>query len=200
MRASENVLNKDRDDFATKTPLRAFAADRNRLRLLPETRQAGFTLIELVLVVLLLGLMASLGIPALSNMEPDGLAASTRRLAGTVKYLYNEAAMSGVEHRLIFNLDDGSYEARRLSPSGELETLQGVAAKHSLSEGVRFLRINQPGRGEQNSGTVTTAFLPSGWLEPTIIHLQDAKKRQMTLRLAPLTGLTEIYEGDRDFQ
>ena len=162
--------------------------------------QRGFTLIELVLVVLLLGLMASLGIPALSGLERDGLAASTRRLAGTVKYLYNEAAMSGLEHRLIFNLDDGSYEARKLSRSGELQPLQGLGSKRLLSDDVRFTRIFQPLRGEQSHGEVTTALLPGGWLEETIIHLEDDKKHKLTLRLVPLTGLTEIYEGDRDLR
>ncbi len=52
MRASEIVLRKDEeqnrlkrtdsyveDDFATKTPRRAFAADRNRLRFLQEAQQ-----------------------------------------------------------------------------------------------------------------------------------------------------------------
>ena len=52
MRSCENVLRKDEeqnrrkrsdsyveDDFATKTPRRVFAADRNRLRFLQEAQQ-----------------------------------------------------------------------------------------------------------------------------------------------------------------
>lgn len=164
------------------------------------SNQAGFTLIELALVVLLLGLMASLGLPLLSGFEPNHLDSSARRLAGTVKYLYNEAAMTGQEHRLTFELADSSYRAANVSPSGELQPLQGVGAKKRLSSGVRFVSIYQPQRGEQREGEVTTALLPGGWLEETVIHLQDDAEHKMTLRLVPLTGLTEIYDGYRDFR
>lgn len=163
-----------------------------------ESRQSGFTLIELVLVVFLLALMASLSLPLISGFEPNGLASSARRLAGTVKYLYNEAALTGQEHRLRFELGKNTYSASRLDDTGELIPLQGTGAPKVLDSGVRFTRIYQPRRGEQSSGEVTTALLPGGWLEETIIHLQDDKEKRLTLRLVPLTGLTEIYDGDRD--
>lgn len=163
-------------------------------------KHAGFTLIEIVLVVFLIGLMASLSLPLISGFEPDGLKTSARRLTGTVKYLYNEAALTGLEHRLIFNLQEGRYKAVRLEISGEIKDLQGIGATKKLSDDVRFSRIYQPQRGEQSSGEVTTALLPGGWLEETIIHLQDENNQQLTLRLVPMTGLTEIYQGERDFR
>ncbi len=164
------------------------------------SNQAGFTLIELALVVLLLGLMASLGLPLISGFEPNRLDSTARRLAGTVKYLYNEAAMTGMEHRLTFEMDDNSYRAEQVNRSGELEPLLGVGAKKKLKDGVQFASIYQPQRGEQKEGEMTTALLPGGWMEETIIHLQDEKEHKLTLRLVPLTGLTEIYEGYRDFR
>jgi general secretion pathway protein H len=162
--------------------------------------QAGFTLIELVLVVLLLGLLTSLTLPMLSGLEPDQLNVTARRLSGTVKYLYNEAAMTGREHRLIFELPNGSYRAVKLSPSGELQTLQGLGAEYKLRPGVRFMDIYQPQRGQRSDGEVTTTLMPGGWLQETIIHLQDDNERKLTLRLVPLTGLTEIYDGYRDLR
>lgn len=163
-------------------------------------RQTGFTLIELLLVVLLLGLMASLSLPLLSGFEPEQLKATARRLSGTVKYLYNEAAMTGREHRLTFTLQEGTYRAEMVNAAGELQPLPGVGAKKQLGRGVRFDTIYQPRRGEQSAGEVTTALLPGGWLEETIIHLQDDKGQKLTLRLVPLTGLTEIFDGYRDFR
>lgn len=162
--------------------------------------QAGFTLIELVLVVLLLGLMTSLTLPMLSGLEPNRLNATARRLSGTVKYLYNEAAMTGLEHRLTFDLGKGSYRATKLSPGGELQTLQGRTGEYQLRSGVQFTDIYQPQRGRRSDGEVTTTLMPGGWLQETIIHLQDDSDRKLTLRLVPLTGLTEIYEGYRDLR
>ena len=144
--------------------------------------------------------MASLSLPLISGFEPNRLDSSARRLAGTVKYLYNEAAMTGREHRLTFDLTDNSYRAANISFSGELQPLQGVGAKKKLGSGVKFASIYQPQRGEQSEGEITTALLPGGWLEETIIHLQDDKDHKMTLRLVPLTGLTEFYDGYRDFR
>ena len=46
--------------------------------------------------------------------------ASARRLAGTVKYLFNESALDGREYRLIFDLKDATYSARRLEEDGTL--------------------------------------------------------------------------------
>ena len=114
--------------------------------------QAGFTLIELALVVLLLGMLASLGLPMLSGLEPDRLNATARRLAGTVKYLYNEAAMTGEEHRLIFELEKDSYRTAQLSPTGELQTGTGLGKSYKLRDGVHFDSIYQPHRGEQREG------------------------------------------------
>lgn len=156
--------------------------------------QDGFTLIELVIVVLLLGLITSLSLPLVSSYEPDRLASSARRLAGAVKYLYNEAAMTGLEHRLVFNLEEGSYQGDRLNRSGEWVALNGSGGAHHLAEEIRYKRIYQPGNGEQSDGEVVTLMSPGGWLQETFIQLEDTHKNRLNLRLAPLTGTTEILD------
>lgn len=162
--------------------------------------EAGFTLIELAMVVLLLGLFAGLSMPLLLNFGQNDLDASARRLSGTVKYLYNEAALTGLEHRLIFNLADGSYQGMVLERDGELIPLTGSGRGSQLSGDARFRDIYQPGVGTLSSGEVTTALLPGGWLEETILHLITPDGENRTLRLVPLTGLTEVYEGYREFK
>lgn len=151
-------------------------------------------------MVVLLGLLAGLTLPMLNGLGSNALETSARRLAGTVKYLYNEAVMTGLEHRLTFDLKAHRYQSARLNPAGELEVLQGTGKPRSLEPGVRFSGIYQPRRGEQTTDNATTALLPGGWLEETVIHLQDENDRELTLRLVPLTGLTEIYPGRRDFR
>ncbi len=162
--------------------------------------QGGFTLIELVLVVLLLGLLANLSLPLLSGLETDSLKATARRLSGTVKFLYNEAVMTGLEQRLIFDLSSGSYRAAELNAAGEVQDKDGLGRLYKLPENVSFENIYQPRTGGHQTGEVVTAMMPGGWLEETIIHLRDRRNRSLTLRLVPLTGLTEFYEGYRDFR
>ena len=166
----------------------------------PTYSQRGFTLIEMTLVVLLLGLLANLTLPLLSSMEVDRLNATARRISGTVKYLYNEAIMTGLEQRLVFDLADNSFITAQLDPDGELRENSGPGRRYQLPESVRIESIFQPQRGERREGQITTAMLPGGWLEETIIHLRNDKDRQMTLRLVPLTGTTELYEGYWDLR
>src|SRR5210317_194715 len=81
---------------------------------------AGFTLVELMVVMVLVSLFMVFSIPLFSNIGTSSLGTSARRLSGTIKYLFNESALSGLEYRLIYNLDRGTYRAQVLEADGEL--------------------------------------------------------------------------------
>jgi general secretion pathway protein H len=163
------------------------------------TDQRGFTLIELAIVVVLLGLVAGLTLPLLGNWGQDDLPGSARRLAGTVRFLYNEAALTRNEHQLIFNLDDGSYQTKVLDQSGNLEPVGGSGKGRHLLGDARFEDIVVTSRGRFTTGEVTTLFHPSGWLDETVIHLRDEEGHQLSLRFAPLTGAMDLVEGYVEF-
>jgi len=163
------------------------------------TDQRGFTLIELAIVVVLLALVAGLTLPLLSNWGQDDLLGSARRLAGTVKYLYNEAALTRNEHQLVFNLDDGSYQAKVLDKAGNLKPVEGSAGGRKLQGDAQFEDIIVTSRGSFTSGEVTTLFHPSGWLDETIIHLKDDENHKLSLRFNPLTGAMDLVEGYERF-
>lgn len=161
--------------------------------------QRGFTLMEIVVVMLLISLFMVFSIPLFSDIGTSSLDSSARRLSGTIKYLFNEAALSGHEYRLIFDLDQGSYRAQVLEADGELADAEDQGREAALKGGVRFKDLQVPGRGKFTEGQVTARFDPSGWVDETIIHLDDGKNKLLTLRVMPLTGLTEIFEGYRVF-
>jgi general secretion pathway protein H len=162
--------------------------------------QDGFTLVELSLVVLLIGLFSLLTVPIFAGWGEGSLQSSARRLAGTVKYLYNESALQKKEFRLVFDLDKGAYRASVLEAGGRLEDVAGTGRLRQLRGDVRFQDVAVAGRGKFTSGEVTTVIHPVGWLEETIVHLKDGDGRTLTLRLMPFTGATEIYEGYREFE
>jgi len=161
--------------------------------------ERGFTLIELTIVIVLLALISGLLFPLVANWGQDDLLASARRLSGTVRYLYNEAALSRNEHRLIFDLDAGDYRTRVLEPDGRLQEVEGQGRDGHLSGDTRFQDVVVIPRGKFTAGEVTTLFHPTGWLDETIVHLADDDGRQLTLHFNPLTGVVELFEGYKDY-
>ena len=160
---------------------------------------SGFTLIELALVVALLGLFALLTIPLFGTTGTSDLGYSARRLGGTIKYLFNESALTGREYRLIYNLDRGSYRARIVEANGDIVDLPGLGRETSLAGDVRFRDLQLPGRGTFTAGEVTVRIYPSGWIEETSVHLEGEPGNAMTLHVMPLTGTSEIFEGYKEF-
>jgi len=160
--------------------------------------QYGFTLAELAVVTLLLALFASLMMPSLMRFGDGDLQRSARYLAGTVKYLYNEAALSGLEHRLIFSLDKGSYSAKVLGTDGRLQEIGGSARQRHLPQGTHIRDIHLASRGSFTSGQVTVTFQPGGWVDETVIHLAAAEGENLTLHFDPLTGTVETFNGYKE--
>ncbi|MFA5516811.1 MAG: prepilin-type N-terminal cleavage/methylation domain-containing protein [Desulfuromonadales bacterium] len=171
-----------------------------RISITGRSSNSGFTLIELAVVVALLALFSALVVPMLTGIGENGLDASARRLAGTVKYLYNESALSGRPYRLVFNLDESTFSAKRLEVDGELVEVDGTGRTQRLKDGVRFRDVTITGRGQFSSGEVIADIHPVGWMEEAVIHLDAGADKVLTLRLMPFTGATEIYEGYREFE
>ncbi len=161
--------------------------------------KSGFTLVEIVVVMVLISLFMVLSVPLFSNIGTSSLGTSARRLSGTIKYLFNESALSGLEYRLLYDLDQGVYRAQILEASGELVDADDQGREAALKGDVRFMDLQLPGRGKFPAGQVTTRIHPSGWVEETIIHLADGAGEMLTLRVSPLTGTTEVFDGYREF-
>lgn len=157
--------------------------------------QSGFTLIELGVVATLLALFSLLIMPLFGSTGTSKVGYAARRLSGTAKYLFNEAALTGREHRLIYNLDSGTYRARIIRADGEVVDLSGLGRETKLTGDVRFLDLQLPGRGTFTTGEVTVRIHPTGWIEETSVHLEDGSGNALTLHFMPLTGTAEIFEG-----
>jgi len=159
----------------------------------------GFTLIELMVVIFLIALFSALVIPRLPDIDAGGPERGARRIAGTIKFLYNEAALTGKEHRLIFDLDANALRPRTLSASREVVAVKGMAEESKLPSGVKLLDVAVAGQEKVSSGVTTLAISPTGWLPQTIIHLESPDRQILTIRLLSYTGSAEVYEGYREF-
>jgi general secretion pathway protein H len=167
---------------------------------------SGFTLLELSVVLLILGIAASFLVPRLRDPEDVALAASAARLATTARYLYDEAAYQRVPMRLNLDLDRQVYFVTVLG--GDPDNPEFVPATTPLArpvvlpDAVTFRDVVLPAVGTVTEGTVFAQFSPEGWADPLVVHLRNRSGEDATMAIEPLTGRTRVADRyvtlDRD--
>ena len=104
-----------------------------RRRRARRTRGQGFTLLELIVVMLIIGLIAGLSIRGLRSLAKSDLRTSAAKLSGAMRYLFDRASTTGKYHRLVIDVDEGRYWAEvsddRFFLPREPETEEELAKK-----------------------------------------------------------------------
>lgn len=79
------------------------------------TRQAsyGFTLVEATITIAIIAMIAAVAIPSIGNVTRLSLRKSSMMLAALVQGTYDEAALTGETHRLVFSLTDNRIKVQR---------------------------------------------------------------------------------------
>jgi prepilin-type N-terminal cleavage/methylation domain-containing protein len=79
----------------------------------------GFTLIELVAVLALMGILVTTVILNVGALDVARLKTDASRLAAAVRYLHNLAVMNNGYYRLVLDLGTGKYSGEEIKPSGK---------------------------------------------------------------------------------
>jgi general secretion pathway protein H len=74
-------------------------------------RARGFTLIEIIVTLAIVGLIMGLGIKGFRSLNRSDLRAASTHLAGTIRFLFDRASTTGKTHRLVFDMENGRYWA-----------------------------------------------------------------------------------------
>lgn len=172
----------------------------NPQRCAAATGASGFTLLEMVLVLFIMGLMMMIAMPHLGSFRIAKLKSEARRLSGRVAYLYDRASADKVVLRLTFDLDRNRYFVSRLDPYAlqpvfQLDTEPGFQPV-SMPAGVHLRDATVEGIGTLARGTVSCYFYPEGYVDATVVHLVDDWGNVFTLTFNPLSGRVAIAAGD----
>jgi type II secretory pathway pseudopilin PulG len=155
----------------------------------------GYTLIELSIIIILIGVVLLFVLPKLDNIGDAGLRASARRLAGTIQTLFDESVLKNKSYELVFNINERSYFIIERTPDQETsEIIDTTEGRTILPDRVYIKDIVIPLEGKASEGGVTIRFYPDGYVDRNIIHLSNGKK-DYTLVTKPLTGKVEVLEG-----
>ncbi len=160
----------------------------------------GYTLVELIVVIVLVGLIGALTLPRLpENLLSDALKASTRRLASVMRELRSEAQLQHKNFFLRFDLDAGTYWIE----AGDMNMDDRALARENgflLRGGARISGVWLHGQGTVVEGETAVAVTRKGYVQPSAIHLTDGAGRKFTLRFRPFLSKEEIYDEYVDFR
>jgi Tfp pilus assembly protein FimT len=156
----------------------------------------GFTLIELTIIIVILGVMLSLIIPRLGELGEANLKRSARHLTGMIRFLRDESQATKAVYRLRFDVQEGRYwaEVMTLTSDRTVEFVKyssAMGSEGSLSGQTTFRDVEVAGHPDDPY----IQFTPDGWVENALIHLRDGDEKDFTLLVNPLMGATELLEG-----
>jgi len=187
--------------------------------------EAGFTLIELGLVLLILGAMLTIAIPRLGDRSYKHLESQARKLAVTIRYMRHAAILNGRTYRLVIDLDNAEYVAAvgerdgvpKDSQSAESagddsgDPLGGIADRSEeefltdwngpiqrvhLGEDLAFSDANLPlTTGKQFEGTTWVQFYPDGYVDVCVIHIDNGQDVFTVYVDNPIMGRVNVTPG-----
>jgi len=168
-------------------------------------RRRGFTLLELMVVLVIIGTVMTIAIPRMSDMFEVTLKSAMRKLAGAVQFCFNESVIKQTPLRLNFDPLTGEYWLTYLATqgnTGEFVVAENDVFEHDqLPNGVFFIDIVTPHDIEKRveGDDIYIGFYPTGFAERGVIHLGSQDGRQYTLLIKPLNGKVIVFEGYVDF-
>jgi general secretion pathway protein H len=157
--------------------------------------EAGFTLIEMMVVIVIIAISAAVVIPRLPSAEGTRLKSSARNLASGIRFLNDQAIITKGVYRLKFNLAENSTAIAKLSALGdELPPDDQFMNRRLVEEGISIEDVTDPQLGKVSEGEVDLHFGPAGNASCITIHLKGGE-RHYTIIAYPSGGKVKVLEG-----
>ena len=171
---------------------------------LPPTGSGGFTLIELTLVILVIGIVGALVLPRFGSLlDRQQMRRTVNVVRGMVRQLHAKAALTKRVYRLTFDLDAQQLTVCYLQslPSTGLEDDVCVAEPsremrgYAMPDTVQLLDVVSFEGIKVREGAAMMHFHPTGLAEPTVVHLQTPDETHVTLFIEALAGRVKVVYG-----
>lgn len=160
-------------------------------------RQDGFTLVELVVILLIIAVCITVVFPKFSNalFEQQRLKSSVNKIASIAEYTRQRAVSTHFTHMLNFNIEQGTYWVTAFAPDGRLMPItDGLNLKGQLPEDIRFSGIEFPIIKSVTGDIITIEFSPQGWIEPATVYVASSKDSTMGIIMHEMLGYVETFE------
>jgi general secretion pathway protein H len=162
-------------------------------------RSRGFSLIELIVVLVVIGLSASLVVPSLSRFSKTvELKGAARKISAILRYCRSEAVNKGQTYQIIFDSDLREVRVQKTESSEEKEDdmrKEGKAVRqmYHLPGGINVKEVDIASP-QHSSDYPTIEFYPNGGSNGGSFLLNSAERRGYRIKVHFLTGMVKIEE------
>jgi prepilin-type N-terminal cleavage/methylation domain-containing protein len=163
------------------------------------TRNSGFTLIELIVVITLMGLMLFFSLPRLQN-NPflNDTKKSSRWLISKVQTLRESAIRDQKMYILHFDLDSGRvWETSEAMSPEDIEN--AVNDSYVLPDDLQIIDIEYPSQGKIHSGQAEISFYKAGYTNKALVHMQDGDT-YLSFLIEPFLSDVQFFEKYASFE
>ena len=159
----------------------------------------GYTLIELIVVLVLVGMTLTLAAPRLRHaLLTDDLKSTARKMVGIIVNLRNEAIREQRSYALHFDMNaNRSWTDHRSMTDEERAIAREKATRLPADVHVRDVWIK--GVGKIVEGDALIRFTRKGYTQKSAIHLRSEDGREFTLVLNPFSAKVKILEKYVEF-
>ena len=167
----------------------ASPAETERMQTLSVGNKQGFTLFELLIVLVIVGLMSSLIAPNLfGNIGRMNLKTAAKSIAASLRYARSLAASEKITYLALFDFEKHSFSLLNEKNPDDVKV-------YHLPEGVRFQKaISASAKENMQSGIFRICFFPNGSGSGGEVILADERGSQYVIRVHFITGITELKE------
>lgn len=159
-----------------------------------------------MVVIFLAAITVSFAIPNIrSSLYTNELKAAARELVGLVSKGSLQSLRQHVPYLLTYDSDTRAFELAQATGGGigakggdsdESDDMEnGARERVKLPSGVRVRDITSFHGGVQTTGRLTIWISSKGYVDLTLIHLQDEDNDELTVMLSPFLGVTRVLEG-----
>jgi general secretion pathway protein H len=184
------------NDRELKSFSRIFGQQRRAASKCPRFSTAGFTLLELLVVIVLISIMTALVVPRLPSTGSMALKSSARSTAALLRYLGERSSGSKNIYRLHINISENTIKVTRKLPNGEeVAPDDQLLTRKILESGVVIVDMQSPRLGKVTEGEVLIDFGTAGLSEFLTLHLSSPQGESFTIAGFPAGGKVKLLAG-----